>query len=668
MAIRFWSSAAIVAALLLPAGTAAQSATPSFEPSLDARVALPDGRLQHIVCTGPEVTPHPVVLFEADLGRSAGTWAAVQTSLPEDVRACAHDRPGTGSSDRGAVPVTVDGDVADLHALLAAASIPAPYVLVADGAGAWFAAAFADAYPDEVAGAVFSDVVSPTRDGALRALLGEPVEGEPAAVTLARGSLDAFLSPPDATPGGVDLRELSARAISLDLGDRPLVLLEPARPAGLLSAGESPLAREPRGVPDRWRATWDRIRTWGLTRSSVVTHRWVPGSAGIAGRLPEAVVDAIADVHARVGIERGPGLAIARLQKRYDEARRTRFLLAVEDRSGLMVRMRSALDAELPQLQGPSADTPVVRVLGADRRRLGITWLGHDARCEPEARLAVSARPLRVTIDLSRARACAGPPRLKRTAVLLLRAPLPDAEPTVAIHRGLVSWIGSGPRRVTVDIPGPDDPTTVDQVEVEDLAGEIVSARAAPVTSPKVVWIGDPDGVQTGEKGDELYVRWATLPCVSWSRVTLRADGTVTVQDGAVPVCDASSAPRTVAIRFGRQVRVPAPGVRLATDPGTTPVPDGVLIRQQAEAAAMALSLVAYQPAGARLAQARDLDGRLSPPDRWVWAIALRSPAGNDVCPDGTVVDGLPCPNLSATTTYLDAASGEPLLIVPGGF
>ena len=316
---------------------------------------------------------------------------------------------------------------------------------------------------------------------------------------------------PDATPGGVDLRELSARAISLDLGDRPLVLLEPARPAGLLSAGESPLAREPRGVPDRWRATWDRIRTWGLTRSSVVTHRWVPGSAGIAGRLPEAVVDAIADVHARVGIERGPGLAIARLQKRYDEARRTRFLLAVEDRSGLMVRMRSALDAELPQLQGPSADTPVVRVLGADRRRLGITWLGHDARCEPEARLAVSARPLRVTIDLSRARACAGPPRLKRTAVLLLRAPLPDAEPTVAIHRGLVSWIGSGPRRVTVDIPGPDDPTTVDQVEVEDLAGEIVSARAAPGTSPKVVWIGDPDGVQTGEKGDELYVRWATL-------------------------------------------------------------------------------------------------------------------------------------------------------------
>ena len=87
---------------------------------------------------------------------------------------CAYDRPGTigevnpdldpdgppffpSRSDPVPQPRTTRDKVADLHALLRAADIPGPYVLVAHSAGGLVVRLYASMYPDEVVGMVLLD-------------------------------------------------------------------------------------------------------------------------------------------------------------------------------------------------------------------------------------------------------------------------------------------------------------------------------------------------------------------------------------------------------------------------------------------------------------------------------------------------------------------------------
>ena len=82
-------------------------------------------------------------------------------------RVCAYDRPGTlrnsdppTLSDRSspvAMPRTAQDVVGDLHALLAAAHLPGPYILVGHSLGGLFARLYAQSYPDQVCAEVFVD-------------------------------------------------------------------------------------------------------------------------------------------------------------------------------------------------------------------------------------------------------------------------------------------------------------------------------------------------------------------------------------------------------------------------------------------------------------------------------------------------------------------------------
>lgn len=92
---------------------------------------------------------------------------AVLPQVARFTRVCAYDRPGTTRLDGSQTPTTsvvqptsaVDG-VADLHALLAAAKIPGPYVLVAHSLGGTIAKLYASTYPDDVVGLVLVDPFS----------------------------------------------------------------------------------------------------------------------------------------------------------------------------------------------------------------------------------------------------------------------------------------------------------------------------------------------------------------------------------------------------------------------------------------------------------------------------------------------------------------------------
>ena len=79
-------------------------------------------------------------------------------------RVCAYDRPNNrlldgrpSRSDPVAQPVTAGSSVADLHALLRAAQIPGPYLLVGHSFGGLIVRLYASTYPRQVAGLVSVD-------------------------------------------------------------------------------------------------------------------------------------------------------------------------------------------------------------------------------------------------------------------------------------------------------------------------------------------------------------------------------------------------------------------------------------------------------------------------------------------------------------------------------
>jgi pimeloyl-ACP methyl ester carboxylesterase len=115
-------------------------------------VRLPDGRRMNLICMGEG---SPVVVLENGLGASA--WAFVQYKIARMTRACSYDRAGMGFSDAGPAPRDAAAVVADLHAMLSAADMHGPYVLVGHSMASYFVRLFADLHPKQVAGIVLID-------------------------------------------------------------------------------------------------------------------------------------------------------------------------------------------------------------------------------------------------------------------------------------------------------------------------------------------------------------------------------------------------------------------------------------------------------------------------------------------------------------------------------
>jgi pimeloyl-ACP methyl ester carboxylesterase len=109
--------------------------------------------------------------MDAALGSGASQWVGIQPSVSEVTRACVYDRAGLGKSDRGPSPRTSEKMMQELHALLAAAKVTGPYVLVGGAEGGLNMQMFAKMYRAEVAGLVLVDAVHPDLDARYAAIL-----------------------------------------------------------------------------------------------------------------------------------------------------------------------------------------------------------------------------------------------------------------------------------------------------------------------------------------------------------------------------------------------------------------------------------------------------------------------------------------------------------------
>jgi pimeloyl-ACP methyl ester carboxylesterase len=127
------------------------------------------------------------VVFESGAGNGADIWSfrepgstrrPVLPAVARFARVCAYDRPGTSlqsgrpsRSDPVPLPRSARDVVADLHALLRAARVPRPYMLVGHSLGGLFARLYAGTYPSEVAGFVSVDAAHEIFYEAYHALL-----------------------------------------------------------------------------------------------------------------------------------------------------------------------------------------------------------------------------------------------------------------------------------------------------------------------------------------------------------------------------------------------------------------------------------------------------------------------------------------------------------------
>lgn len=98
----------------------------------------------------------PVILETGGPGIPLG-WSFVQPEVARFTRVVSYDRAGIGWSDPGPRPRTGQRIVAELRALLRAAGIEPPYVLVGGSFGGHYVRLYAHQHPEEVAGLVLAD-------------------------------------------------------------------------------------------------------------------------------------------------------------------------------------------------------------------------------------------------------------------------------------------------------------------------------------------------------------------------------------------------------------------------------------------------------------------------------------------------------------------------------
>lgn len=134
-----------------PAAAPSRTSTPEL---LEPHLVDIGGRKLNLVCAGEG---SPTLVFDMGMGDSILTWQPIAHRAEALTRACFYERASYGYSDPSPRPMTADNITDDLHALLQAAGVTGPVVLVGQSIGGLYATLYADRRLDEVAGLVLID-------------------------------------------------------------------------------------------------------------------------------------------------------------------------------------------------------------------------------------------------------------------------------------------------------------------------------------------------------------------------------------------------------------------------------------------------------------------------------------------------------------------------------
>lgn len=250
------------------------------------------GRSIRYICRG-EGTPTVVVdqgqglSIERSFERSVPIgWAKVFKTIQASTCIVMHDRAGLASSDPATGPRTSADMVRDLRAVLHAAQLSPPYVLVGHSIGGFNVRLFAGKYPNDVAGVVLVDSSHPDQLATFASILPPESAGEAQPLRMLRHGPDIAVS-----TEAVDFRACAdqARAVT-SIGLKPLIVVS-----------QSPRALAPPGIPpsilDGTRQVWADLQS-DLLDLSGRSRQVIAGHAGHQVQLeePNLVIEAILSI------------------------------------------------------------------------------------------------------------------------------------------------------------------------------------------------------------------------------------------------------------------------------------------------------------------------------------------------------------------------------------
>ena len=176
----------------------------------ESRLVDVGGHRLNIRCSGEG---SPAVVLVSGLASDNHDWVAVEKLVSESNLVCSYDRAGLGESDSIEGVPTAQSATDRLHALLSAAGVPGPLVLVGHSYGGLIAQLYAVQHPGNIAGIVLVDSLQ--KDNLVRT-----------AEILGDQAMALFLGATQANPEGVDVvASLDQVESDADLGDLPLTVI-----------------------------------------------------------------------------------------------------------------------------------------------------------------------------------------------------------------------------------------------------------------------------------------------------------------------------------------------------------------------------------------------------------------------------------------------------------
>jgi pimeloyl-ACP methyl ester carboxylesterase len=155
----------LTAALTLAVALVLMALVQTICARVDARKFPPPGQLVDIPAARMHVRRsgegQPSVVLEAGIAASSLSWSMVQPMLAASTTTYSYDRAGFGWSTSESNGCALAKIADDLHALLAALEVRAPYIIVAHSFGSYIVAEYAQRYAGELAGVVLVDPLTP---------------------------------------------------------------------------------------------------------------------------------------------------------------------------------------------------------------------------------------------------------------------------------------------------------------------------------------------------------------------------------------------------------------------------------------------------------------------------------------------------------------------------